>query len=185
VIRDLAHHPSTATFIATKLARHFIADDPPPAAVKRIADAFRNSRGNLEKTAEALVDSPEAWEHPHTKLKTPADLVSSTSRALGYDKEGEPMLKSVRYLGQNPFGAPSPQGWADRAEEWLGPEAILTRVEWAEKVGSESVSRVDDPVAWGTDILGELSSSTRKAVSSASGSDAVALVLASPEFQRR
>ena len=185
VIKDLANHDSTADHVATKLARHFIADDPPPKAVARIAKAFRSSRGDLAKTAAALVDCPEAWQEPLSKLKTPEDLVISTSRALGYNTDGDPALQSVRYLGQTPFSAPSPQGWADVAEEWLGPEAVLTRVEWAETVGAESVAKVPDPLAWGEDILGELSKSTRKAVAKATGSDALALVLASPEFQRR
>jgi len=185
VIRDLVHHDSTGKLLATKLARHFIADDPPPKAVDRIAKAFKSSRGDLGKTAEALVDCPEAWEKSLTKLKTPEDLVSSTARALGYDTDGLPNLESVKYLGQLPFSAPSPQGWADRAEEWLGPEAILTRVEWAEQVGMESTERIEDPVGFGEDILGELSKTTRRAVASVSKSDALALVLASPEFQRR
>jgi len=185
VIQDLARHPTTATFLATKLARHFISDEPPPAAVERIAEAYRSSSGDLGEMAEALIDCPEAWDPRRQKLKTPADLVASTARALGYDESGEQILKSMRYLGQDPFGAASPQGWSDRSEDWLGPEAVLTRVEWAEQVGTESAQRVDDPLLWGAEILGELSQTTRAAVSGAPRGESLALVLASPEFQRR
>jgi uncharacterized protein (DUF1800 family) len=185
VIVDLARHPQTATFLATKLARHFIADDPPPEAVARLAAAYRSSHGDLGAVAEALVECPEAWEPTRRKLKSPVELVVSTARALGYDDSGQQLLKSVQYLGQVPFGAPSPQGWPDRAEDWLGPEAVLTRVEWAQKVGGESVDRVADPLAWGAEILGELSPETRSAVTQVSSGEALAMVLASPEFQRR
>jgi uncharacterized protein (DUF1800 family) len=185
VIVDLARNPKTGTFLATKLARHFIADEPPPEAVAHLAAAFRSSNGDLGVVGDALVDCPEAWEPARRKLKSPVDLVVSTARALSYDASGPQLLKSVQYLGQVPFGAPSPQGWPDRAEEWIGPEAVLTRVEWAQKVGHESVDRVTDPGAWGAEILGDLSAETRAAVSKVSSGDGLALVLASPEFQRR
>ena len=185
VIVDLARHPSTATFLATKLARHFIADDPPAAAVERIAEVYRASGGDLGQTSAALVDSVEAWEPERRKLKTPADLVTSTARALGYDTSGEQILKSLRYLGQEPFHALSPQGWSDRAEDWIGPEAILTRVEWAERVGSESTSRVAEPLTWAEEVLGHLSPETRSVLAGATSGEVLALLLASPEFQRR
>ena len=82
VLRDVARERATARFIATKLARHFIADDPPPAAVERLADAFAKSGGDLPAVYRALIDSPEAWAQPLAKYKTPSDYVVSSYRGL-------------------------------------------------------------------------------------------------------
>ena len=111
----------------------------------------------------------------------------STARALSYETEGRQMLRSINYLGQTPFSAPSPQGWPDLAMDWLGPEAILSRVEWAQKVASDAVNRVDDPADLADSLLGPtLSQRTAQAIQEApTKSDALALLLASPEFQRR
>lgn len=178
-LRDLARHPSTATHVATKLARHFVADDPPAEAVAALAEVFQRTTGNLHALALATIELPAAWTAP-PKLRSPADLVLASARALGYT-DGGPMLESMRYLGQAPFGAPSPQGWPDVAHEWLGPEAVLTRVEWADTVARETPGR--DPVALARALFGaDLDPTTRDAIR---GPHGLALLLASPDFQRR
>lgn len=184
-LRDLARHPSTARFLATKLTRHLVADDPPESAIAKIEAVFRDSEGDLSTVHTALIELPEAWAQTGTKLKTPEELVISAARGLGYEADGEPMLASTRYLGQTPLNAPSPQGWPDRATDWLGPEAVLGRVEWAQKVGRDA--RVDDALGLAEDLLGPLlGDRSRQAIEAATDpAEAVALLIACPEFQRR
>ncbi|MFT4622634.1 MAG: hypothetical protein ACI8PZ_001290 [Myxococcota bacterium] len=183
-LADLAARPATAIHIATRLARHFVADDPPSAAVHAIATTFRDTDGDLSAVAAAVVGVKAAWE-PLTKVKSPDDLVLSTARALDYASEGEAMLRSLRWLGQEPFSASSPQGFPDTAAGWLGPEALLSRIEWAEEVADQAHHRVD-ALTLADDVLGPvLDRATRAAVASASPRDGLALLLASPTFQRR
>jgi uncharacterized protein (DUF1800 family) len=185
-LRDLAAHPATAHHVATKLVRHFVADEPPPAAVARVEQAFVDSDGHLPTVAEAVIRSPEAWGEPLSKLKTPRDLVVSTARALGYADQGDAMLQSLRFLGQLPYQAPSPKGWPDTAAAWLGPEAVLSRVEWAEEVARHTPTHAEQAGELAQDLLGPvLSRRTQRAIARAEGTEALTTLLASPEFQRR
>lgn len=187
VLQDLANHPATATHIATKLARHFIADDPPPAAIERLAKVFRDSGGDLPSLHRALVESPEAWQEPRTKFKTPHDFVVSTFRMLDFvPQQPQQILAPFQLLGQRPYSPGSPAGWADTAGHWDGPDALLKRIEWASAIGERMGSKVQ-PLAVGMQSLGStLAERTRTAISRAeSGAQAIALLLASPEFQRR
>lgn len=183
----IATTPATARFVCTKLARHFVSDQPPASAVDKLVSVFEDSQGDLPSLHNALINLDEAWERPFTKLRTPEDLVYATARALDYTQDGDPLVKSMVYLGQVPFQAPSPQGWPDVAPDWLGPEAVLTRVEWAEKVASDAVGKVASALDFGTDLLGDtLSGRTQAALTSApNATHAMALLLASPEMQRR
>src|SRR5471032_1213248 len=81
-LADIARHPSTAKFIATKFARHFVADDPPPALVARLQDVFRKTDGDLRALTVALVDSDEAWQAPLTKLRSPNEFLVASERLL-------------------------------------------------------------------------------------------------------
>ena len=183
-LRDLAAHPATARHVATKLARHFVADDPPASAVASLASAFRKSGGHLPAVHRALVALDEPFAAPLSKVKTPYDLVVSTARALGHDDAGAAMLAALKYLGQLPYQAPSPQGWPDTAEAWLGPEAMLGRLDWVAEAARTSSPR--DVSALAADVLGPtLGEGTARSLASTTGSEALALFLASPEFQRR
>lgn len=187
VLQDLATHPATAQHIATKLARHFIADDPPPAAIERLTKVFRDSNGDLPSLHRALVESPEAWREPRTKFKTPHDFVVSTFRMLDFvPQQPQQILAPFQLLGQRPYSPGSPAGWADTAGHWDGPDALLKRIEWASAIGERMGSKVQ-PLAVGMQSLGGfLAERTRTAISRAeSGAQAIALLLASPEFQRR
>jgi uncharacterized protein (DUF1800 family) len=180
---DLARHPSTARYVARRLARHFVADTPPPGAVDAIATTFRETDGDLCAVARTLVGLEAAWT-PLTKVKSPEDLVLSTARGLGLES-GEAMLSSLKWLGQEPFSATSPQGFPETAKGWLGPEALLSRIEWAEEIASQAAHRIT-PAALADDLLGSvLDRSTRKTIASASPKVGLALLLASPTFQRR
>ena len=82
-LADLARHPSTAKFIAAKFARHFVADDPPPALVARLRDVFGKSDGDLKALASALLDSDDAWQTPMTKMRSPYEFLVAIGRLLG------------------------------------------------------------------------------------------------------
>lgn len=188
VLHDLALHPSTARFVSTKLARHFVADDPPPALVARLEANFLATGGDLAALARTLVQSPEAWAPQAAKLKTPEEFVISTVRVL---QIGEAAFArqpdgSINQLGQRVQSAPSPAGWPDRAEEWLGPDAVWKRVEWATRVG-ERLGRTADARAIARASLGPLlqDDTMRQLERAADGPQALALLLMAPEFQRR
>jgi uncharacterized protein (DUF1800 family) len=188
VLRDLAARPSTARHLATKLARHFIADEPPAGAVARIERAFRDSDGHLPTVYVALLDCPEAWEKPLAKMKTPIEYIVSCLRALPAARAAktEALFYALRGLGQRPFFASSPQGWADTSEAWAGADAIWKRIEWSGSLASRIGSDVD-PLRLARESYGEaLGERTRLAVARAeSRQQGLALWLASPEFQRR
>jgi len=188
VLRDLAAHPSTATHVATKLARHFIADDPPPAAVERIARAFRDSGGHLSTVHAALLECPEAWETPLAKLKSPIDYVVSCLRGLPAARQAEPgaLFLALREMGQRPYFAPSPQGWPDTAQAWAGADALWKRIEWSGILAARAGSGID-PLELAREGYGDaVSEATRLAIARAeSRQQGLALWLASPEFQRR
>ncbi len=187
VLRDLAAKPATARFIATKLARHFIGDDPPPRAVERIASEFLSSDGHLPSVYRALVDSTEAWAQPLSKYKTPSDYIISTFRGLELPVDaGRSPLAPFEVLGQRTYSPGSPAGWPDRSADWDGASALIKRIEWADAVGQRVGSR-RNAAALAPQILGDtLSPSTRTAIArAASGAQAVTLLLSAPEFMRR
>jgi len=187
VLRDLAAHPSTARFITSKLARHFISDDPPEPVVERLASTYLESGGELSAVYEALVDSPEAWTSAFAKYKTPHDLVVSTFRAFGHaPDDGRKVIGGLEILGQVPWRPGSPAGWPDTAEQWGGADALYKRIEWTDTVAKLAGRRVN-PVELGDEILGSaFSARTRKAISRAeSVQQGMTLLLASPDFQRR
>ena len=187
VMHDLARHPSTARFIATKLVRHFVADDPPAEAVERIAGVFRDTDGDLAEVSLALVDLEAAWSKPLPKVKTPHELVISTLRALGVHKvAGRTFHTPLRIMGQQPFRAPSPQGWPDRSGHWIAPEGLLRRIEWLRAIAARAPASETPDVLLDRLIGPVASDDTRLWVDRAPSTDAaVALVLASAEFQRR
>jgi uncharacterized protein (DUF1800 family) len=189
VLRDLAAHPSTASHVATKLARHFIADRPPEAAISRLAKVFRDTDGDLAKVYAALIDSPEVWAQPLAKVKQPNELVVSTLRTLGTRGRSaayENATRALASMGQTPFAAPSPKGWPDNGEAWLGADGVWKRIEWANAVALRVGNSVDVLALADNSYGVALSAVTRRALERAeSREQALALWLASPEFQRR
>jgi uncharacterized protein (DUF1800 family) len=184
----LTQHPSTAKFIAAKLARHFIADDPPSSAVQKLEAAYRDGKGELLPLYRALIALEESWQEPLPKLKTPEDVVFSVLRATDIiGTVGDSKVVDIfRRAGQMPWSAPSPAGWSDRAADWMGAEALLQRIEFA-KFAAETVHARLDPVQLMEDTVGPVvSATTREAVTRAgSAQEGITLLFASPEFQRR
>jgi len=187
LLRDVARSDATAQFIATKLARHFIADDPPRAAVQHLAHTFRASDGDLPSVYRALIDAREAWQQPLAKYKTPSDYILSTLRGLTQPVEfGKGVLASFDLLGQRLWEPRSPAGWPDRSADWDGAAALMKRLQWAQALG-ERAGGHRDAVLLAPQLLGaNLSDATRSAVAhAASAAQALTLLLAAPEFMRR
>jgi uncharacterized protein (DUF1800 family) len=185
---DLARHASTARFIATKLCRHYIADDPPGAAVARVERAFRDSDGDLRVTVEAVVDSPEAWETPFAKFKRPEEYAITLLRAANVRTlPNTAAVGSLTTMGQRPYAAPGPDGWADIADAWLTADLVWKRLEFAQAY-AERIGRADvEPVQLGEACLGPLmSDETRTAIRRAeSPMQGLSLLFGAPEMQRR
>jgi uncharacterized protein (DUF1800 family) len=187
ILRDLAVLPATAKHLSLKLARHFIADDPPPAVVERLTKVWLDSRGNLAKVYEALVDAPEAWDRPFAKFKTPADYIYSSYRALALRvPEGRRALQPFETLGQRHLNPGSPAGWPDTSADWDGPSALLKRIAWADalaqRVGNGRNARDLAPQMLGVTLSGETATAIARAES---GAQALTLLLSCPEFMRR
>jgi uncharacterized protein (DUF1800 family) len=188
VLQALARHPATAHFIATKLARHFVADEPPPALVERLAQTYLRSDGDLPSVYRALIDAPEAWQPTPAKLKSPEEMVLSAVRVLGLGHQAFERQPDggTNLLGQRVQAAPSPAGWPDQAEEWLGPDAVWKRVEWVTRVAERVGGRVDARALAQASLGPLLSPNTARQIErAADGPQALALLLLSPEFQRR
>lgn len=187
VLDDLAKHPATAQHVATKLVRHFVADEPPRDAVDRIAKVFRDSDGHLPTVHRALIELPQAWQPAAVKYKTPHEFVVSTLRCLDFvPPQPQQVVAPFQLLGQRPYSPGSPAGWPDTAAQWDGPDALLKRIEWATRIGERMAGRVV-PDSLATDSLGDaLSERTRTAIArAASAAQGTTLLLASPEFLRR
>lgn len=186
-LNDIARNPATAHHIATKLVRHFIADDPPPAAVERIATVFRNRDGDLKAVTLALIDLPEAWSTPATKMRSPYEFLVAAGRLLGLPiSDPGPVLGALRNLAMPLWEPPGPNGFPDTAADWASPEGLKLRLDVAAQLG-QRFKGTDDPLALIDAAAGPaLSADTREAVSRAeSREQGIALALMSPEFQRR
>lgn len=188
VLHDIARHPATARHVATKLTRHFIADNPPQTAVDSLADVFLSSGGDLRAVTRALIASDEAWQDGPGKIKTPTELMVSMLRGLSLPPDGGGKIDStLGSLGQRPFAAPAPTGWPDTADDWAGPYAVYTRIEWATRVAAQAAPNIEEPETLARAMLGARASAMLlDAVGRAeSRPQALALLLASPDFQRR
>jgi uncharacterized protein (DUF1800 family) len=187
VLRDLAHHPATARHIATKLARHFIADNPPPAAVDRIATVFQNTGGDLAQVTAAVIREPEAWRNPLEKFRSSEDFLLAAGRSLSVNPDGQWLRVTYGLLGQMPYSAGSPAGWGDKTEDWAGPDAVMKRISWNQSLANRYADGIGDIAAWATTIFGDLlSADTLETLRhAASRPQALTLALSSPEMLRR
>lgn len=187
ILRNLAAAPATARHIAIKLARHFSADEPAPALVDRLADAFVRGRGDLPLVYRALIESPEAWDPAPVKFKTPWEWTLSALRGLGWrDLRGQEIAPMLAQLGQPTWRPGSPAGFDDIAASWAAPDALMRRVELAQRFATRAGSMHDARALAPQLLPGGLSAATETAIARAdSPATALALLLASPEFLRR
>jgi len=187
ILSTLAVHPATARHVSTQLARHFVADQPPPALVDAMQRAWLASDGDLATVYRTLIDHPASWDASAVKFKTPDDFLLSAMRACALDAPAHAALslKLLATLGQPVFEPRSPAGFGDVAADWGGPDALLKRVQSAEAL-AERVS-LADPNRAAADALGrtldaETATAVRRAESPRQG---LALMIASPAFQWR
>lgn len=179
----LARHPSTARNVARRLARSFVADDPPAALVERLAGVFRDTDGDLRALVRALATSPEfaAPAARGAKFKTPYRFVLSMERALGsVTTDAAPMLAACARMGMPVHGCPSPAGWEDRREVWSGAEGLRQRIAFALRAAETARPRDVIP---GT-VAGVLGPATLGALEAVPARERLGLALASPDFGR-
>jgi uncharacterized protein (DUF1800 family) len=201
VLDLLARHPSTARFIATKLARRLVADEPPAALVSRAADRFKATDGDIREVVRAIVTSPEFFASQRAKTKNPFEFVISAVRVTGLDVANAlPLVQSLRDLGMPIYGAQPPTGYSDKAEAWVNSGALLNRMNFvvaltggqmrALRPGSlpyratpaDNVRQELFASALGNDVGEATTATVARAVT---GAQAAALILGSPEFQKR
>jgi uncharacterized protein (DUF1800 family) len=185
VLLDLASHPSTATHVATKLARYFIADEPPAELVERLSKTFRDTAGDLKEVTKALITSPQAWTQPRTKLKRPSEWVVSMVRATGtLQVDAARFTAGQALLGEPLWRPPSPKGYADDEATWL--DGMGRRLDVANNFAERVANRVDPQyvmeMVFGTTVSSEVIQAVARADSR---QQALALLFMSPEFQRR
>jgi uncharacterized protein (DUF1800 family) len=187
VLRDLAQRPATAHFIATKLARHFIADEPPSEAVDALARTFHESGGNLPSVYRALIGLKQSWAQALAKFKTPGEYIISSLRGLDVPSQyADKARTSFALLGQRIYAPGSPAGWPDRSADWDGPSSIMKRIEWADALGQKMGAHHDAAQLAPQWLGGVMSASTHTSISrAASASQALTLLLTAPEFMRR
>jgi uncharacterized protein (DUF1800 family) len=186
-LADIARQPATAKFIATKFARHFVADDPPPALVGRMQEVFSKSDGDLKALAMALLDSDEAWQAPLTKLRSPYEFLVATGRLLARIPEDPTRyLGSLNVLGQPLWSPAGPNGFPDTNAAWAAPEGMKLRLDISAQLASRVGDTIDPRSLLEFALADAASQDTRRAVERAeSRQQALALLLMSPEFQRR
>jgi uncharacterized protein (DUF1800 family) len=187
VLADIARHPSTAKFIATKFARHFVADDPPPALVARLADTFGRSDGDLRLLANALIDSDEAWTAPLSKLRSPYEYLVATGRIVA-NVPADPgrYLGGLNLLGQPLWSPAGPNGFPDTNAAWAAPEGLKLRLDIAAQASARLPDGLDPRELLELAAADAASEETRRTIERAeSRQQAMALLLMSPEFQRR
>jgi uncharacterized protein (DUF1800 family) len=184
VLRDLAMHPSAATHVATKLARHFVADDPPPELVAKLANAFQDTAGDLKEVAKALVRAPEAWALPRNKLKRPSEWVIAMVRSAGTTADPARFAGGQANLGEPLWRPPSPRGYADDEATWI--DGIGRRLDIANVYAERIAARIDPRFIMDTVLADTVSADTRQAIGRAeSRQQALALLFMSADFQRR
>jgi uncharacterized protein (DUF1800 family) len=180
-IRMLARHPSTAQRVATRLASFFVMDKPSPALVKRLADSFTRSEGDIMTVMRTLVESPELWEANNTLFKTPLDFICSSAAATGGFKQEREALQARGFLdssGQPLLNWLTPDGYKTDRATWLAPEALTRRADFAMSLGS----RVEEPLHLQT----FMSAASRERIARETSPQLRAgLMLASPDFMQK
>ncbi len=183
----LAQRPETARHIATKLAKHFIADAPPQALIESLAQTFVKTKGDLRALSLALIDSPEALDAPPTKMRTPWEFCVFGARLVGrVPDDAGPVLSSLSMLGQPLWQPPGPNGFSDDSAAWASPEGMKIRLD----IASQWANRLKDPpdprelleAAFGAGASEETRKTVARAETKAQG---LALLLMAPEAQRR
>jgi uncharacterized protein (DUF1800 family) len=184
-LRDLASHPATATHVATKLARYFVADMPPAPLVERLAKVFLDTSGDLKEIAKAMVSSDESWTQPATKLKRPSEWVVGIVRAAGVMQADPGRFTAGQAILGEPLWRPSsPKGYPDDEASWI--DGMGRRLDVANNFAERVSGKVDPQDVIETVLGSSVSAEVKQAVGRAeSRQQALALLFMSAEFQRR
>lgn len=183
----LCKHPSTATFIATKLVRHFVSDRPDPRDVSAIARVFARTNGDLRAVSLALLELDRAFLGDSRKFRTPQEFVIAAGRALGLEDLNQQVIKALQTMRHVPWSASSPAGYGDTVVDWADPDSLLRRADLAQVLSKRLRRQSIDIRALLTDTM-ELSNPdafTRLVEQQPSQQLQLALVVASPDFQWR
>jgi uncharacterized protein (DUF1800 family) len=183
-LSDLARHPATAKHVATKMARHFIADDPPAALVDRLTQCFLDTDGDLKEMAKTLITAPESWVPERAKIKRPGEWIVAALRATGVSGDITRITAGMALLGEPLWRPPAPKGFSDDNAAWL--DGLAQRLEIANTFAQRVGERLDAE-AIADAALGPLASAeTRRSITGAeSKPQALTFLLMAPEFQRR
>lgn len=193
---DVSKRPDTAKHIARKLVVHFISDQPDEDQIQAVEQRFYTSGGNLRATYETLLDHPISQSDVGQKVKQPFDFVVSGLRALrvqSTDLDDYDRIKfrrtfglPLQLMGQKMFSANGPDGWPEHAEAWITPVGLAGRLQWAMQAAMPYANRLD-PKTFMREALGELATSALNlaVIRAESKQEALAIVMASPEFNRR
>lgn len=196
LLEDLARHPDTIRHLAAKLAVHFVADDPPPGLVADLADTWAESDGDLAVVTRRLVTHPDALSRLPGKVKSPMTFMVSALQALGLRGTDLQALARrdvarliatpLKAMGQPFLRAPGPDGWPEQAADWITPQGLAERINWAGRVVKRWGQEIEDPRAFlDASLRGIADDALRFAVAGAeTRAEALVLVLASPAFNR-
>jgi len=185
VLLTLARSPATAKHVATKLARHFVADAPPQSLIDLLAKRFQDTDGDLKEVSRALVTAPEAWNAPASKLRRPSEWLVDSMRALSLPAPNvQPLLNVQNLLGEPLWRPPAPNGFSDDSAAWM--DGLAQRLDIANNLARRA-GPLADPETVAERTLGPLlSDETKQTLARAeSRPQAIALLLMAPEFQRR
>jgi uncharacterized protein (DUF1800 family) len=185
-LADLSASPATARHIATKLVRHFVADQPDPELVAALERSFLDTGGDLKAVTQVLLSSDLAWLPERRKLRSPQEFLWAAMRALDVNVAPQKASKMLDDLGQPLWNPPSPAGYNDDVATWLAPGGMTTRLDVAQVLAADA-GGPDDPrelanIVFGTAVSDQTLLTISRAESRAQG---IALMLMSPEFQRR
>lgn len=190
-LKEIARHPSTANFIATKLVRHFVEDNPSKEDIEKISHVFMKTNGDLAAVSKALTNLESSWRMSGSKVKSPEEMVISALRALRGNgplilPKRQLLFPALKSMGQEVFKAPSPAGWPDDAKAWIAPESLLHRIEWIREFCRYSSPEIKPLDVFENTIAPIASNEARKLIRGApSREDGLALIFSSPAFQRR
>jgi uncharacterized protein (DUF1800 family) len=184
---DLARHPATAGHVAIKLARHFVADDPPADLIEALTLKFRDSDGDLAVVVSALIADDRAWRAKPAKLRNPLEFVVGAARATGFAPSDPGLyLQALNLLGMPLWQPAGPNGFSDSSDAWSSPEGVKSRLDLASFMGQRMPAPAE-PLTTMKMVLGDTASEdTSQAIAHAeSREQALALLFMAPEFQRR
>lgn len=189
ILEDIAVHPATAHHIAAKIARHFVADNPPDMLVARLELSFLQSGGDLSTLYRTLIEAPESWQTGLAKFKSPWDWTVSALRALSvtdFPGRAQAAVGLFTQMGQAIWRPGSPRGFGDSAADWAGPAALMRRVEAAGRFARLAGNRIDARPLAQSVLPATLGPITAEQIARAeSPEQGLALLLVSPEFLRR